>query len=69
MTQQQHVLSALRDRAYALADTGRFGDWEQLCTALTREGADAEAMRALSGDGLFKLMIRNRIKKTIQLRR
>lgn len=61
--------AALRDRAYTLADTGRFNDWEQLCAELAREGANAELVRALNADGIFKLMIRNRIKRNAGMRR
>lgn len=57
---------ALRDRAYALADSGRFRDWEQLYIVLEREGGDAA--RALDDDGMFKLMIRNRMKRSAQAR-
>jgi hypothetical protein len=62
-------LSALRDRAYALADTGQYRDWELLCAALEREGAAVENLRALNSDAMFKLMIRNRIRKNVALRR
>lgn len=66
---QHPELAALRDRAYALADTGHYRGWETLCVALEREGARTEDLRALNSDGMFKLMIRNRIKKTAVLLR
>jgi hypothetical protein len=62
-------LSGLRDRAYALADLALYRDWEELLAALAREGAEADDLRALNGDAVFKLMIRNRIRKSQALRR
>jgi hypothetical protein len=61
-------LGALRTRAYQLADTGRYSDWESLAQELQREGASGDVHR-LGEDGLFKIMIGSRLKAARQRRR
>ena len=64
--EQKSDFAGLRDRAYALADTGRFPDWESLCSALERESGNPKLVRQLNADAMFKLLIRNRIRKSAE---
>ncbi len=48
---------ALRDRAYDLADTGRYKDWNQIAFALQAEGFVAALITRLDSDGLAAMMI------------
>jgi hypothetical protein len=52
----------LRDRAYEIADTGRFDDWDAVAAELEREKMPSVLVRRLGHDALFKIMITNRIK-------
>lgn len=54
-------LGALRARAYELADTGRYGDWDSVAAALMDEGALAVLVRRVGSDAFFKIMLENRI--------
>lgn len=42
-------IEAIRDRALALADSGRFNHWEEIAAQLQAEGLDT-AMEALEAD-------------------
>jgi hypothetical protein len=48
---------ALRDRAYELADSGRFKHWEHVALALEGEGFLIDLIRRLNADGLAVMMI------------
>jgi hypothetical protein len=48
---------SFRDRAYDLADTGRYKDWKQVSSALLAEGFLAEHVSRLDGDRLAVMMI------------
>jgi len=48
---------ALRDRAYELADTGRFKQWRQVASALQAEGFLPSLITRLDSDGLAVMMI------------
>lgn len=48
---------ALRDRAYDLANTGRFKDWNQIAFALQSEGFINALIGRLDSDGLATMMI------------
>lgn len=48
---------ALRDRAYELADTGRFKEWSQIAYALRDEGFLPSLITRLDYDGLSVLLI------------
>lgn len=47
----------LRDRAYELADTGRFKRWEHVAAALKGEGFVIALIRRLNADRLAVMMI------------
>ncbi len=49
---------ALRSRAYALADTGRFKRWDQIACALRAEGFVKSQIARLQYDKLAVMMIR-----------
>jgi hypothetical protein len=49
----------LRDRAYELADTGRYADWHQVAAALDTEGYD-EAARRLTADPILTTLLNTR---------
>jgi hypothetical protein len=53
--------AALRARAYELADTSRYADWDAIAVELTKEGAPEVLVTRLGHDGLFKIMLANRI--------
>jgi hypothetical protein len=55
-------LTPLRTRAYQLADTGRYADWDSIAAALMDEGAIPVIVRRAGDDALFKIMLANRIK-------
>lgn len=56
------LIAALRARAYELADTNRYADWDAIAAALeSEEAAPAVLVRRLGHDALFKIMIANRI--------
>jgi hypothetical protein len=48
---------ALRDRAYELADTGRYKRWDQIAYALQAEGFLPSLITRLDHDGLAVMMI------------
>jgi hypothetical protein len=48
---------ALRDRAYELADTGRYKQWSQIAYALQAEGFLPSLITRLDDDGLAVLLI------------
>jgi hypothetical protein len=48
---------ALRDRAYQLADTGRYKRWDQIAYALQAEGFLPALITRLNRDGLAVMMI------------
>jgi hypothetical protein len=48
---------ALRDRAYDLADTGRYKDWNQIAFALEAEGFLRALIGRLDRDGSAAMMI------------
>ena len=55
-------LAALRARAYQLADTGRYSDWDNIAAKLMDEGAIPILVRRAGDDAFFKIMLTNRIK-------
>ena len=61
MPDQADPLAALRARAYELADTGRYDDWASLSADLVEEGAPDVIVRQLTYDGLFQVMLKNRM--------
>lgn len=61
MPDQDDPLAALRTRAYQLADTGRYHDWASLSADLVEEGAPDVIVRRLTTDGLFQIMLKNRM--------
>lgn len=61
MPDQDDPLAALRTRAYQLADTGRYEDWASLSADLVDEGAPDVIVRRLTADGLFQMMLKNRM--------
>jgi hypothetical protein len=48
---------ALRNRAYELADSGRFKQWAQIAYALRDEGFLPSLITRLDSDGLAVMMI------------
>jgi hypothetical protein len=48
---------ALRTRAYELADTGRYKNWEQVAYALRAEGCLPSLIMRLNDDALAVMMI------------
>lgn len=54
-------LPGLRNRAYELADTGRYADWDAIAAALAVEGVHDVLVRRLKHDGFFQVMLKNRI--------
>lgn len=48
---------ALRDRAYELADSGRYKRWDQIAYALQAEGFLPSLITRLDSDGLAVMMI------------
>jgi hypothetical protein len=61
MAEDDDPLAGLRNRAYQLADTGRYEDWASLSSDLVDEGAADVVVRRLTHDGLFQIMLKNRI--------
>jgi len=61
MAEDDDPLAGLRNRAYQLADTGRYADWASLSADLVEEGAPDVIVRRLTHDGLFQIMLKNRI--------
>jgi hypothetical protein len=61
MAEDDDPLAGLRNRAYQLADTGRYEDWASLSADLVEEGAPDVIVRRLTHDGLFQVMLKNRI--------
>jgi hypothetical protein len=55
-------LAGLRNRAYQLADTGRYTDWASLSADLVEEGAPDVIVRRLTHDALFQIILKNRLK-------
>ncbi|MET0181253.1 MAG: hypothetical protein ABW199_00045 [Caulobacterales bacterium] len=50
-------LILVRSRAYDLADTGRFKHWNQIASALEREGVLLSLIETLGADKLAVMMI------------
>lgn len=48
---------ALRNRAYDLADSGRFKSWDEIAHALRAEGFPPALITRLDQDGLAVMMI------------
>lgn len=48
---------AVRDRAYDLAETGRFKHWEHVAKTLREEGFRSDLIEQLSRDKLAVMMI------------
>ena len=48
---------AMRNRAYDLADSGRFERWEQIALVLRAEGFVQDVIERLGGDKLAVMMI------------
>ncbi len=61
MPAKDDPLSALRSRAYELADTGRYDDWASLSADLVEQGAPDVIVRRLTHDALFQIMLKNRM--------
>ena len=55
-------LAPLRSRAYVLADTGRYTDWDAGCGELGSEGEIEILARRLTHDKFFQIMLLNRIR-------
>ncbi len=55
-------LAPLRSRAYVLADTGRYTDWDAVCVELVSEGEIEILARRLTHDKFFQIMLLNRIR-------
>ena len=55
-------IAIVRDRAFELADTGKFKFWPGVRDALAQEGGDNFLIRLLEGDAYFKFRLRQRIK-------
>jgi hypothetical protein len=54
-------MPGLRNRAYELADTGRYADWNAIAIELAGEGVPDVLVRRLRHDALFQVMLKNRI--------
>lgn len=54
-------MPGLRNRAYELADTGRYVDWDAIAAALVAEGVHDVLVRRLKHDAFFQMMLNNRI--------
>lgn len=61
MPDKNDPLAALRARAYELADTGRYIDWASLSADLVDDGSPDVIVRQLTRDGLFQIMLKDRI--------
>lgn len=61
MPDKDDPVATTRARAYELADSGRHEDWASLSAELIDEGALEGPVRRLTHDGLFPIMIKNRI--------
>ncbi|MBK6703412.1 MAG: hypothetical protein IPG56_06340 [Caulobacteraceae bacterium] len=61
MPDKDDPLAALRTRAYALADTGRYTDWASLSADLVDEGSPDVIVRKLTNDAIFQLMLKDRM--------
>lgn len=61
MPDQDDPITALRTRAYMLADTGRYADWASLSADLVDEGQADVLVRRLTHDALFQIMLKNRM--------
>ena len=61
MPAKDDPLASLRARAYELADTGRYDDWASLSADLVDEGSPDVIVRRLTHDGLFQIMLKNRL--------
>jgi hypothetical protein len=55
----------VRNRAFALADTGEFKAWPKLRLKLLAEGYDPFLVRRLEGDAYFKFRLRQRVKAAL----
>ncbi len=58
---EDDALAGLRNRAYQLADTGRYEGWASLSAELVEEGAPDVIVRRLTHDAFFQIMLSNRI--------
>jgi len=58
-------IATARDRAYELADAGRFWGWRSICDALVAEGGSLLIIRRLESDSYFKFRLRQRIKAAL----
>jgi hypothetical protein len=61
MPDKDDPFSALRARAYVLADTGRYADWASLSADLVDEGTPDVIVRRLTHDALFQIMLKTRM--------
>jgi hypothetical protein len=52
---------SVRNRAYELADTGRYADWGAVAEELVKEGVPEVLVRRVARDTLFQVMLKNRI--------
>jgi hypothetical protein len=57
--------AAVRARAYKLADSGHYADWASLSADLVDEGAPEAAVRLLTHDSLFQIMLKSRISSVL----
>jgi hypothetical protein len=57
----EHLYIAARERAYKLADTGRFRAWPQLAEALALEGHGKTEVERLAGDRVVQVLLTLRI--------
>jgi hypothetical protein len=53
------TFNELRDRAYVLADTGRFADWNEVAAAIEAE-ACPDAAKRLTADPILATMLNTR---------
>jgi hypothetical protein len=58
-------IATARDRAYDLADTGRFWGWRSISDAFVAEGGNMLIARRLESDSYFKFRLRQRIKNAL----
>jgi len=54
-------LLPLRTRAYQLADTGRYRDWDHIASKLREEGVGARFLRHAGQDVFFKIRLGTRL--------
>ncbi|MEQ1490276.1 MAG: hypothetical protein ABL932_06965 [Terricaulis sp.] len=61
MPAKDDPLSALRTRAYELAEAGAYDDWASLSAALVDEGSPDVIVRKLTSDAFFQIMLKDRM--------